>query len=65
MLLSVGHPAALTQTARPPSVAEWLDARAAREGKAAAKTEAKVADRLTKRPPKNAASSVKAASGTV
>ncbi len=43
MLLSIGQPAALTQTERPPWVTEWLDARAAREEKAGARTEAKVA----------------------
>jgi hypothetical protein len=37
MIIATGEPAALTQKERPPWVAEWLDARAAREEKSASR----------------------------
>ena len=43
MFLATGDPAALTQKERPPWVTEWLDARAAREEKAGARADGKVA----------------------
>lgn len=42
MFLSTGDPAALVRKERPPWVTEWLDSRAAREEKAAAKSEERI-----------------------